>query len=184
MFVSAAVSRSLALTVFEIFTMVFRFGWVGGWLKCMTRVEDLTCLDYPGYQNWYSSHVNLNFYWQLEWGSRHATTKYGILNPPNWHTEYPKLKGLEKMAETGRLLLPPLAPSPFPLKQVIKLSCEGYFPCTRKKEDITVTRAWEFGAEKSVQINLIKLTLIFLLCHLLRLAQIPLSNYLQFFVLV
>ena len=47
-------------------------------------------------------------------------------------------------------------------KQEIKLPCERCPPCTRRKEDILTTRGGESGAEKSIQANFVKPTLIFL----------------------
>lgn len=43
---------------------------------------------------------------------------------------------------------------------VIKLSCAKFPHCLRKKEDILITRDEEFGAKKSVQTNLVRLTLL------------------------
>ena len=39
--------------------------------------------------------------------------------------------------------------------------CERYPPCTRRKEDIIITRNRKFGVEKSLQTNRVKLTLAF-----------------------
>lgn len=71
--------------------------------------------------------------------------------PPNmasWHIRYLKLKESEKAAEARRSLWPP--PSPLlSLKRVINLPSERSLPCTRREEDILITRGRELGAEKS-----------------------------------
>ena len=58
----------------------------------------------------------------------------------------------------------PSPPHPSSLKQVLKLLCGRCLHCTRKREDILITGDGEFGAEKSVQTNL--LNWFFSLCYL------------------
>lgn len=97
------------------------------------------------------------------WAKSHARwAKTHMQNmPPQdmslWHIAYFELKALEKRQVQGH------SDSPFSSwKQEIKLPCDRYPPCTRRKEDILITKDEDFGAYKSVQTNLVKLTLIFL----------------------
>ena len=53
--------------------------------------------------------------------------------------------------------------SPFFPEMVIYLSCGSHPSSTRRKEVILITRNWKFRAEKALQINLVKLILIFLI---------------------
>ena len=79
----------------------------------------------------------------------------GILNIFNWRI----LRKSRSKELTPTSLRPP---HPSFLKQIIKLSCEICSSCTRRKDDILITRDGELGVKKSVQTNLVTLTLIFL----------------------
>lgn len=76
-------------------------------------------------------------------------------NMASWHIKYPKLKGLKWQKQEGSL-------RPF-LKQVIKLPCQRYPHCSRRREDILIIRDGVFGVKTSVKTNLAKLILIFIL---------------------
>lgn len=80
-------------------------------------------------------------------------------NKPLWHIHFFELKELKKTAGTRKTHPAP----PFSSwKQEIKFPRERCSPCTRRKEDILITRNGEFRAEKAVCVNKSCQTLIFL----------------------
>ena len=86
----------------------------------------------------------------------HKIWYLGKLNILSW-------KGLRKQQKwEGHSDLLPI-PYPSSLKWVMYLSCGIYPSFTIRNEGILITRNWEFRAEKEVQTNLVKLTLIFLI---------------------
>lgn len=75
------------------------------------------------------------------------------------HMKELKLKELSKIDSSKKVTWTFCLP--FFLKQVIKLPCERYSPCTRRKEDILITRDRGFCFRKVTQTHLVKLTLSF-----------------------
>lgn len=72
----------------------------------------------------------------------------------HWQT---KLKESEKPAKQEHHAVTPIS---F-LKWIVKLQNEKGCPCPSRKGDLLIPRDGEVGGEKYLQINLVKLTLIF-----------------------
>lgn len=85
-------------------------------------------------------------------------------NMASWHIKDLKLKEFLKSGRSRKVTLSS-HPGSSSLTQVLKLPCEKYSPCSRR-EDILITRDGEFWAKKSVETNLFKLILIFLVTSL------------------
>ena len=88
--------------------------------------------------------------WQ---GSGHASSKSGTFSILSWRSLRKQQKG------EGHLTFHPTPPS-F-LKQVNKLPCREYHPCTRRREDNLLTKDGQVRAEKRTHRDLVKLTLTF-----------------------
>lgn len=77
-----------------------------------------------------------------------------------WHIDWFEIKALKKQScKEDTLTPPPHLPS---WKQEIKLPCEMYAPCSRRMEEVLITRDREFGSKKSICTILLTLILIFL----------------------
>ena len=77
---------------------------------------------------------------------------------PYWQKDYFELKTLEKTAGMRRTLWPLFSS----WEQEIKFPCERYPSYTRRKEIFSLPEMGSQGWKKSVQTDLVKITLIFL----------------------